>query len=96
MAAHKGAKGVQKVAKPTATGKENLPPKKISKRTISVSTLFEQKHDLRRRRAEKEAEDVFAPKTARIAKQYPSPRGSKRAEQNPLFQKLLGVPAVEK
>lgn len=88
MAVHKGFRVPQKSA--LRAGKENLPPSKKARRTISVSTLFEQKPGLRRK-AVKDAQDVFGPKSAGVSKVYTSSRTGKTAEQHPLYRKLLGM-----
>ena len=61
-------------------------PPKATKKTISVASLFEQQHDLRRK-AKEDAHDIFAPKAAGVHKQYAA---SRRSEQNPLFRKFRG------
>lgn len=67
--------------------KEPLPLKK-AKRTISVSTLFGQQQELKRK-AKRGHRDVLAPKAVGIVKQYASPctRGT---EDNIILRKFLG------
>lgn len=89
MAVHKDLRAAHKNAIPISTGKENMPPTSKTKRTVSISTLFEQKHTLRRKAATN-AEDVLAPRSGGVFKQY---AGTQRTEQHPLYRKFLGISA---
>lgn len=94
MAAHKNPRSTARNAVPAATGKENVPTRK-TKPTVSVASLFGQKHELKRK-AEEDESDVLAFKAKGVSKQYRSYRPSKKAEESPIFQKFLGTPLVRK
>lgn len=84
MAGHKGTRHAQKGVLPPLE-KEKMPPKKF-KKTVSVASLFEQQHDLRRK-AKEDAHDILGPKAAGVYKQYAV---SRKSEHNPLFRRFQG------
>lgn len=90
MAGRKTVKVAQKTALPLTAEEENLPPKRV-RRTVSVSTLFQQKHELKRK-SEREAHDILAPKPAGVFKSYAATRHS-RGHENPVFRRFQGTPS---
>lgn len=67
---------------------KGMPQKKV-RQTISVSTLFKQAPDLKRK-AEREVSNVLAPQPAGVLKQR-SPMHTRKEYEHPLFLKFLGA-----